>query len=318
MALTFGYYVHEDYARLLAVTAVLAFTGINVLGVTKTARLVTFLVIAVIATVSLPVLSTLGLDDFRVTRAFPQGSPPGGLGVLEGSALLFFAFAGYARIATSGEEVVDPARTIPRAIPIALGVTLLIYALVIGSALIALGPDALAESAAPLADVVVAAGMTAAGADYPGWRRSGISKRLAFATGRSRPHDVCDGAPTDFPAWLDAVHPRYRVPYRAEVVIGCVVALLAATLDLRSAIGFSSFAVLLYYTIANASAWTLSGDERRWPRWIAALGIVGCLGLAISLPLTTLLSGMARLRRRCHRLLLASASRGQRGALIRG
>jgi APA family basic amino acid/polyamine antiporter len=95
----------------------------------------------------------------------------------------------------------------------------------------------------------------------------------------------------DLPSWLGAVHPRYRVPHRAELVIGGVVAALAASIDLRSAIGFSAFAVLLYYAIANASAWTLPGDERRWPRWIAALGIVGCAGLAVSLPWMTLLAG---------------------------
>ena len=111
---------------------------------------------------------------------------------------------------------------------------------------------------------------------------AGVS-RTTFAMARER----------DLPAWLDAVHSRYHVPHRAELVIGAVVALLAATVDLRSAIGFSAFAVLLYYTIANASAWTLSVDERRWSRWIATLGIVGCVSLAISLPSTTLLAGGA-------------------------
>lgn len=98
---------------------------------------------------------------------------------------------------------------------------------------------------------------------------------------------------SDVPAWLAAVHPRFAVPYRAELVIGAVVAILVATVDIRSAIGFSAFAVLGYYAIANASAWTLSHDERRWPRWISSAGVVGCIALGFSLPPSTLLSGAA-------------------------
>jgi APA family basic amino acid/polyamine antiporter len=293
MALTFGFYVNQDFARALAVGAVLTFTGINVLGVEKTARLAMVLVIIVATTLSIPVLSTFVLSDFDFGPALPDGAPPGNLGLLEGAALLFFAFAGYARIATLGEEVLDPRHTIPRAIPLALGIALLVYALVIGAALVALGPDGLAASRAPVADTaeagrldsltpVVRIGAAVASLSVLLSLLAGVS-RTTFAMSRER----------DLPAWLDAVHPRHGVPHRAELVVGAIVALLAATLDLRAAIGFSAFAVLLYYTIANASALTLSGDERRWSGWVAGLGIIGCVSLAISLPSTTLLSGGA-------------------------
>lgn len=293
IALTFGSYVSEDFARVLAAGAVVTLTAVNVLGVEKTARVTTVLVVAVIAALALAVLSTLGLDDVDVARALPDSAPPDGLGLLEGSAILFFAFAGYARIATLGEEVVHPERTIPRAIPLALGIALLIYALVIGAALVALGPAGLASASAPVASMVDAGGSSAltpvvrAGAALASLGvllslLAGVS-RTTFAMARER----------DLPSWLDAVHPRYRVPHHAELAIGAVVALLAATLDLRSAIGFSSFAVLLYYAIANASAWTLTAGERRWPRWIAVVGVIGCVSLALSLPPVTLLSGAA-------------------------
>ena len=291
MALTFGFYVNQDFARVLAVGAVLAFTVVNVTGVEKTARLATVLVIAVAATLAIPILSTFGLADFDASRALPDSAPPSNLGLLEGAALLFFAFAGYARIATLGEEVLRPERTIPRAIPLALGITLIVYALVIGASLIVLGPDELARSAAPVADTVEASRLDAltplvrVGAAIASLGvllslLAGVS-RTAFAMARER----------DLPGWLDAVQPRFGVPHRAEIVIGAVVTLLAATLDLRSAIGFSSFAVLLYYAIANASAWTLSGEERRWPRWISGLGLVCCLALVVSLPAATLIAG---------------------------
>ena len=95
----------------------------------------------------------------------------------------------------------------------------------------------------------------------------------------------------DLPHWLSAVHPRSRVPHHAELVIGAIVMLIVITVDLRSAIGFSSFAVLVYYALANASASTLSPNDRRWPRWLSWIGLAGCGALAISLPATTLLAG---------------------------
>jgi APA family basic amino acid/polyamine antiporter len=293
IALTFGSYVSEDFARLLAVGAVAALTGVNVLGVEKTARVTAVLVVAVVAALLLAVFSTVGVDEFAAGRAFPDSIPPGGLSLLEGSAILFFAFAGYARIATLGEEVVHPERNIPRAIPLSLGIALSIYALVIGAALATLGPKGLAASSAPVASMV----------DAGGWRAvtpvvraaaalASLSVLLSLLAGVSRTTFAMARA-RDLPSWLDVVHPRYGVPHHAEVAIGGVVALLAATLDLRSAIGFSAFAVLLYYTIANVSAWTLSADERRWPRWVAGVGVAGCVMLAISLPPVTLLSGAA-------------------------
>src|SRR5204862_3614444 len=91
------------------------------------------------------------------------------------------------------------------------------------------------------------------------------------------------------------VHPRHRVPWVAEVAVGAIVVVLAATLDLRHAIGFSSFAVLVYYAIANASAFTLSPGQRRWPRFLTVAGILGCLAVAFSLPWTSVAAGVGAL-----------------------
>ncbi|NBH10658.1 amino acid permease, partial [Amycolatopsis sp. SID8362] len=103
------------------------------------------------------------------------------------------------------------------------------------------------------------------------------------------------------PRFLAAVHPRYQVPHRAELAVGLVVAVLAASIDLRAAIGFSSFAVLTYYAIANAAAFTLRGTAR-----IAAVpGLAGCVVLAFSLPLPSVLTG-------CGALLLGASAYGVR------
>jgi APA family basic amino acid/polyamine antiporter len=97
----------------------------------------------------------------------------------------------------------------------------------------------------------------------------------------------------DLPAWLAAVHPRYRVPHHAEVALGVVVCVLVASVDLRGVIGFSSFGVLIYYAIANASAYTLpaSGEKRR-RRILNVCGLAGCLLLVATLPWQSVISGL--------------------------
>ena len=97
----------------------------------------------------------------------------------------------------------------------------------------------------------------------------------------------------DLPGWLAAVHPRYRVPHHAEVALAVVVCALVLTVDLRGAIGFSSFGVLLYYLVANLSAFTQDADHRRFPRAFQVLGAGGCAVLAATLPLASVLAGTA-------------------------
>src|SRR6202044_3643129 len=90
------------------------------------------------------------------------------------------------------------------------------------------------------------------------------------------------------PRILVAVHPLYKVPHRAEVTIGVAVAILAAFTDIRHAIGFSSFAVLTYYAVTNASALTLRNDEGKPPYIVPVVGLLGCLALAFSMPLRSI------------------------------
>ena len=130
MALTFGLYVDDDAARPLAVAAVVALTAVNVLGVTKTAAVTRAIVVLVLAALAAAVVACLFGGESDAGRITPLWPSAGLGGILESAGFLFFAFAGYARIATLGEEVVNPARTIPRAIPIALGATLAVYAVV--------------------------------------------------------------------------------------------------------------------------------------------------------------------------------------------
>ncbi len=95
----------------------------------------------------------------------------------------------------------------------------------------------------------------------------------------------------ELPGWFATLDEQRSIPLRAETAVTVVVITLTATLDLRGAIGFSSVTVLTYYAITNAASLTLPAPQRRWPRWIAALGLVGCLALAVALPLAAIATG---------------------------
>ena len=139
--------------RPVAAVAVLFITTVNYFGITKTAALNRALVTLVFAVLTIVVVATLGGGEAgvdRLTSWFPNGVH----GILQAAGLLFFVFAGYARIATLGAEVKDPSRTIPRAIPLALGIALALYAVVAVSVLLVLGPEPLAHATAPLYSAV--------------------------------------------------------------------------------------------------------------------------------------------------------------------
>jgi APA family basic amino acid/polyamine antiporter len=97
----------------------------------------------------------------------------------------------------------------------------------------------------------------------------------------------------DLPRWLAAVHPRFAVPHRAEVAIAIVVTVLVLTVDLRGAIGFSSFGVLLYYFVANIAAYGQPREQRRYPKVLQVVGAVACVVLVVTLPPLGIVVGVA-------------------------
>jgi APA family basic amino acid/polyamine antiporter len=291
MALTFAtYLVPDPWVKPVAVAAVLALTVVNTLGVTRTALVTRILV--VVSLIALTVVVVIGLTHTTPASA-AAGTPLTVGGVLQASAFLFFAFAGYARVATMGEEVVRPARTIPRAIVLALGIVLLVYALVAVAALHAIGPAGLAASRTPLAEVAATAGIPGPGfVVQVGAAAAALGALLAMIAGIGRT-SLAMARNRDLPSWFAAVHPRFRVPHRAELTLGALVCLLVVVTDLRGAIGFSSFGVLLYYAVANLSAWTQARENRRYPRALSVAGAAGCLVLVAALPLSSIVAGVA-------------------------
>ncbi|WP_240431183.1 amino acid permease [Mycobacterium kyogaense] len=285
MALTVGHYAWPAHATAVAVAAVVALTAIGYAGVQKSALLTRIIVAIVLAVLTFVVVLIVGAGEPQAARLV--GDDPSPYGVLQAAGLLFFAFAGYARIATLGEEVRDPARTIPRAVMIALGITLVVYTVVAVAVLAELGSTRLAAADAPLSEAIRAAGF---GALVPivsaGAAIGALGALLALMLGVSRT-TLAMARDHHLPHVLVAVHPRHGTPHRAELAVGVVVAIVTALVDVRGAIGFSSFGVLLYYAIANASAFTLGR------RLVPVIGLIGCLTLAFTLPPSSVIAGAA-------------------------
>ncbi len=290
MALTAGYYVWPERAHSMATVAVLLITAVNLGGLSRTAFVTRIVLVITAATLVVVVASSTVLEPNPQPSTTPLDVSA--YGILQAAGLMFFAFAGYARIATFGEEVINPERTIPWAIPRALGAVLALYLLIAIVVLTSASPAVIAGTVAPLGFIVesssfasvswlvsIGAGVACFGVLLnliPGVART----TLALA----RRHEL--------PAWLSGVSAERSLPIRAEMTVVIVVIGLIHTMSLTSALSLSGVAVLTYYAITNASALRLQSSERLWPRWIAWLGLVGCVVLVLALPWRVLASGV--------------------------
>jgi APA family basic amino acid/polyamine antiporter len=299
----------------VAVAALVVLTAVNCRGITRTARVARVLLgvtLTVLAVAVVVILQSPGLSTGRLVGTPPPGATASVYGVLQGAGLLFFAFAGYARIATLGDEVINPQRTIPRAILIALGSAFAIYLTVGVTLLAALGVPALATTDAALFDAARGVATWAGPVTVIGASAASLGSLLALLAGVSRTaHAMARN--NDLPRALAAVDAR-GLPLRAQLIVGCAAAVLAALVgDLTVMIAFSGFGVLLYYGLANASAFTQTRAHRRWPRSLNVVGFLGCLTLAATLPVhgialagLVLIAGIGA-RKLAHRSRKASA-----------
>jgi APA family basic amino acid/polyamine antiporter len=296
MALTFAVYAIPAggwWSRGLAALAVCAVTAANLRGITRTAALSRILVSLAIVSLVVFVGAIVFSGEASTSHFHGVGSPQHGVhGVFQAAALLFFAFAGYARIATLGEEVRDPKRTIPRSIQIAFAVVVCLYLVVGAAALAAAGADRLAASSTPLATAAEAVGASWAQTVVRiGAAIASLGALLALVAGVGRT-SFAMARNGDLPRPLASVDERFSVPDRAELAVGVIVVALVLATDLRGAIGFSSFGVLLYYAVANAAAFTQEREHRRWPRALNVVGAVACLVFVASLPGSSIVTGV--------------------------
>ncbi|CAN5798352.1 MAG: APC family permease [Ilumatobacteraceae bacterium] len=282
IALAVGAYLWPERERWLAMALVVGVAVVNVGGLRRTAAVTVALLAVAVTSLAIVVVSGWTVPDTSLARLLPIDGDL--FGIIRSGGFLFFAFAGYARIATLGEEVRDPERTIPRAIPIALGAVLVLYAVVGVTALTAVPVAALATTDAPLRLVVEAGGLDSlAPVTTVGAAIASAGVLLNLLPGISR--TVLAMARRDeLPRWFAHVDARRQLPLRAELSVVAIVIVLLVAADLRSAIALSGVTVLSYYAITNAAALRLGPDERRWPRPLAVVGLIGCVLLVAGLP----------------------------------
>lgn len=266
--------------RVISVTAIVVFTALNYFGIRRSSQV--NLAIVACSVGALAAFVVVGAGAFRRENLEPF-APAGFGGVMEAAALIFFAYTGYARIATLGEEVRDPAKVIPRAVVLTLAGAVVLYVGVAVVALGAVGSEALAASSAPLRvaaeasgwsamPLVVSIGGLAAMLGVILSQVLGLS-RMVFAMSRRG----------DFPPVFSAVDPRAGVPGNAVLVVGGVAALVALSATLEGAVGSASVAILVYYFIANLAASKMPPEARMFPKVVPWTGMVTCALLAVSL-----------------------------------
>ena len=288
MALTAGAYIWPERRVLVANLAVMAVFSVNLGGLSRTVRVTRWLLVITMTTIVVALGSGIGAPRVTIDWSLESTSP---VGVLRSAGLIFFAFAGYARIATLGEEVREPARTIPRAIPRALGAVLVVYTLVAVVVLTTVPEGLLGDDATPLRSIAEAGPLAALGPLVPiGAAIACGGVLLNLIPGVSRTV-LAMSRRRELPKFLSAVNARRATPLRAETSVVIAVLALVNTLDLGSSIAVSGVAVLTYYAITNASALAMPRETRIWHPAIAVAGLIGCVALIASLPMTAILGG---------------------------
>jgi APA family basic amino acid/polyamine antiporter len=296
MSMTFAAYAVPSGApgwtrRVVAAVLIAGATALNSMGITRTARVAKWIVAAVLCAlvttvVVIAVASHGHAATVDVLPLYVGTDSSRWYGVLQAAGLLFFAFAGYARIATLAEEIRNPRRSIPRAVTVALSIVVVLYAAIAVVLVSTLALQGLAQSGSPLADAALSAGTFAPAlavvVHSAGVLASG-GALLALVTGVGRTA-LAMAREGDLPRTLARVHPTFRVPHIALMTIGGAAALIAATVDLRGAIGFSGVGVLTYYVVTNLAEFTQGRSDRLYPKWMQVGGAILCAALIATLP----------------------------------
>jgi len=296
VALGFGHYatalIPAVPPAVAAAAAVLLVTLANGLGIQKTGKL--NLLIVTLTLASLACFIGFGAGSVRSAN-FTPFAPHGWRAVAEASALLFFAYTGYARLATLGEEVRSPETTIPRAITATLWIAFFLYLAVGTVAVGTTGAAALASTRVPLERA--AAGFTVSGIDRvmaAGAATAMLGVLLSQVLGLSRMM-LAMSRRGDLPAFLSTIDARHGLPLRAVGLTGAIALVLALTGRLESVLAAAAFTILIYYAITNGAALRLPVEDQRYPRWVAYGGLACCLTMAASLSPATITSGLGLL-----------------------
>ncbi len=298
----------------VAATAALGFSGylLNNLGITNTSILVpvaevgvfviTLIVlsgmqrskISTIVVVSITLLSLLCLiivglfvcfgNGFEKLTFSPTNSHHWTINFLQSVALMFVSYNGAARISMVSEEIVDPKKSIPRAIIFTIVATMLIYISVAVVSLGSIGADAFAEAtklnAAPLQAVAdsfhipILSKFLAVGATT-----SMLSILLTTVLGVSRLL-LAMGRRGDMPVFFTNLNSAGTTPDLAVIAVGITIALLVCIGDVKATWSFGTFGALYRSAIISLAALRISEEQRLYPQWISWLSFWSSLLLA--------------------------------------
>lgn len=282
IALTFANYIWPENAISIAIASVFVMTGINLAGVNRTALGSKILASITIGFLLATIIFSLTLPSEPNGGNFPVDP----VGVFTAASLFFFAFAGYARVATLGSEVRDSSKNVPAAIRISLVIVFAIY-LSIGILLPQKLSSSLAASVTPIADIYEKFGNFGGVWIFAAIATLGSLLALMAGMGRTAATMSEDG---ELPG---AFNQRLKngAPWAAELSIALVVVVLILSGDQLMSIGLSSFCILLYYAIANLAAFRQPKAQTSRPKWLNLAGMVLSLAVGLAVPVAGLVLG---------------------------
>ena len=284
IALVFQKYVFPAQPLIPSIVAIAILTLINILGINRTAAVATALSYTTTAFLVAVLVAAGQPSEAKLDEALALVPADGFLSILTGAGVIFFAFAGYARVATLGNEVRDSKRVIPKAIVFSMILVAVLY-LALAVVLLNQQGSAIAGDETPVSTVFAkVTGNT--------WlspliaATAGLGSMLALLAGVSRTAATMaeDG---ELPKSFQKRN-RFGSPWLAEVLIAVGAIVLASLGQIVWVIGFSSFSVLFYYAIGHVSAFRQPQNERLVPRWLNVLGILLCSALSLSFGWVTL------------------------------
>src|SRR5690554_1974781 len=296
VAIGFGSYFYQlvplGSPMILSLCAVVFLTLANYFGIKKAGTL--NLIIILVTLTSLFYLIFSGISEVHIEN-FKPFAPFGLKGVFESSAILFFAFTGYGRIATLAEEVAEPKKTIPKAIIITIVTAIILYLVISIISIGTIGDAAIAQSKSPLQEVANVLHTPAISVILTiGASTAMLGVLLSQILGISRVM-LAMGRRNDLPPFFKAIHEKYHVPHIGILFTGLIILALTLFGSFEFIVRAATFTILLYYSITNIAALKQPKLDRMYGRMIPLLGLLGCIAMSVSLPLNVMLSGVGLL-----------------------
>jgi len=282
--------------KVFAISACIIVTLVNLFGIRESSLVNNLLVLVKISVLFFFI--SLGMFHLNSKNLVPL-MPNGWIGVFQGAALIFFAYAGFARITTVAEEVKNPERTIPMSILLSLGICMALYTVTSFIAVGLVNYRDLASSGSPLSDAAIATGNPLASLVITlGAITATTSVLLTTIIGLSRV-SFAMSRDLQLPRFFGRVHAQFRTPYISIIIVGAAMTILASFADLRQVVAISSFASLCYYATTNVSALLLRKRTRtrlgtfKVPLYpvFPLLGLASCIMLIFFLTYDSILIG---------------------------